>query len=44
VAELVESQNAKIVAIAFIIELVDLKGRQRLKEYPVYSLVKFGGE
>jgi adenine phosphoribosyltransferase len=44
VAELVESQNAKIVAIAFIIELVDLKGRQRLKEYPVYSLVKFRGE
>lgn len=44
VAELVESQRAKIVAIAFIIELVDLKGRGKLKDYPVFSLIKFKGE
>jgi adenine phosphoribosyltransferase len=30
-----------IVAIAFLIELTDLKGRDKLKGYPVYSLIKF---
>jgi adenine phosphoribosyltransferase len=44
VAKLVESQGAKIKAIAFIIELVDLKGREKLKKYPVISLVEFEGE
>ncbi|MFA5156083.1 MAG: adenine phosphoribosyltransferase [Candidatus Omnitrophota bacterium] len=44
VAKLVEAQGAKIEAIAFIIELVDLKGRAKLKQYPVISLVEFEGE
>jgi len=44
VAKLVESQGAKIEAVAFIIELVDLKGREKLKKYPVISLVEFEGE
>ncbi len=44
VAELVESQNAKIIGIAFCIELVDLKGREKLKSYPLFSLIKFKGE
>ena len=42
--ELVESLGAKIEAIAFVIELVDLKGRAKLSRYPVVSLVEFEGE
>ncbi len=41
---LIEQLKGKIAAIAFVIELVDLKGRQKLKDYSVYSLVKFHGE
>lgn len=44
VADLVENQGAKILAIAFVVELVDLKGKEKLKNYPVFSLVKFEGE
>jgi adenine phosphoribosyltransferase len=44
VTELVESQGAKIVGIAFVIELVDLSGRSKLSKYSVVSLVKFQGE
>lgn len=44
VADLVEAQGAKISGIAFVIELVDLKGREKLKQYPLVSLVKFEGE
>lgn len=38
---LVKKLNAEIVAIVFLIELTDLKGRDKLKGYPVYSLIKF---
>lgn len=41
VTELVKQLNAKIVGIAFLIELTFLKGRQRLKDFPLYSLVKY---
>jgi len=44
VAELVEAQGAKIAGVAFVIELVDLKGREKLLNYPIVSLVKFEGE
>jgi adenine phosphoribosyltransferase len=44
VCELVKGQGAKIIGIAFLVELVDLKGRDKLKVYPLYSLVKFSGE
>jgi len=44
VADLIEAQGAKVVGIASCIELVDLKGREKLKKYPVVSLVKFEGE
>lgn len=36
--------KCKVAGIAFVIELVDLKGREKLKEYPIYSLIKFKGE
>ena len=44
VADLIKAQGAEIIGIAFIIELVDLKGRDKLKEYPIVSLVEFEGE
>ena len=44
VTDLVKQKQGKIAAIAFLIELVDLKGRDKLKGYPVFSLIKFKGE
>ena len=44
VADLVEAQGAKITGAAFVIELVDLKGREKLRKYRIVSLVKFKGE
>jgi adenine phosphoribosyltransferase len=41
VIELVEKLKGKIIEIAFIIELTDLKGRVKLKDFPVYSMVKY---
>lgn len=38
---LVKKFGAKIVGVAFLIELTELKGREKFKEYPVYSLIKF---
>lgn len=42
--DLVEKFKAKILGIAFLIELVDLKGREKLKGYPITSLIEFEGE
>ena len=39
--ELVERLGGKVVGIAFIIELVDLKGRDKLKGYDILSLIKY---
>ena len=39
--ELIEKLGAQVVACAFIIELDDLNGRQRIKDYPVHSLIHF---
>jgi len=44
VIDLVNQLGGKISGIGFIIELVDLKGKDKFKEYPVFSLVKFEGE
>ena len=44
VVDLVEKSGGKIIGIAFLIELVDLKGKDKLKGYPLYSLIKFHGE
>ena len=41
VTDLVKKQKGKIAGIAFLIELTDLKGRDKLKEYPVFSLIKY---
>lgn len=41
---LVKQLGGKISGIGFVIELVDLKGKDKFKEHPIYSLVKFCGE
>lgn len=41
VTDLVKQLEGKIIGIAFLIELTDLKGRDKLKGYPVYSLIKY---
>ena len=41
---LVETLGGKIVECAFVIELPDLKGREKIKDYKVFALVEFEGE
>jgi adenine phosphoribosyltransferase len=41
---LVEKLKGRIEEIAFIIELPDLKGREKLKGYKVFSMIEFEGE
>ncbi|MDD5347833.1 MAG: adenine phosphoribosyltransferase [Candidatus Omnitrophica bacterium] len=43
VIDLMNQRKAKIIGIAFVIELFDLHGREKLQGYPVYSLIKFSG-
>ena len=40
-ADLVEKLGATIVACEFLIELVDLKGRDQLAKYQVFSVIKY---
>lgn len=44
VTDLVNQLGGKILGIGFVIELVDLHGKDKLKDYPLYSLIKFQGE
>lgn len=41
VTELIKELGGKITGIAFLIELTDLKGKDKLKGYPVHSLIKY---
>lgn len=43
-AQLIEKRNAKVSEIAFVIELPDLKGRDKLRNYNVFSMILFEGE
>ncbi len=40
-AELVKGLKGEVVELAFLIELTFLKGREKLKGYPVFSLIKY---
>jgi adenine phosphoribosyltransferase len=40
VIELVKKLGGEVIGIAFVIELVPLKGREKLKGYPILSLIK----
>ena len=44
VINLIKQLGGKVAGIGFVIELVDLNGKDKFKEYPIYSLVKFQGE
>ena len=44
VVELVERLQGKVAGISFLIELVDLKGRQLLDGYDVRSVIRFEGD
>ena len=43
-AHLCERLGAKVVGMAFVIDLKDLNGRKLLKDYDVYSLLEYEGE
>src|SRR5438309_7930366 len=39
--DLVERLKGEVVAVAFLVELTELRGRDRLRDYEVISLIKF---
>lgn len=41
VAQLIESLNGEVIALEFVIELEDLKGRDKLSQYYINTLVKY---
>ncbi len=41
--DLIEKLGGQVIGIAFLIELVDLKGREALKGYDLYSMIQFAG-
>jgi len=41
VSRLVKEQGAIIKGVAFVVELRFLKGKNKLKDYPVYSVIKY---
>jgi adenine phosphoribosyltransferase len=41
IIDLVKQLGGKIIGICFLIELTELNGREKLKGYPVYSLIKY---
>jgi adenine phosphoribosyltransferase len=43
-AKLVEKLGGEVLECAFIIELPDLKGREMIKNYKIFTLVEFEGE
>jgi len=43
-ADLVQRAGGKIIGLAFLIELSFLKGRQKLNEYDVYSVLHYDSE
>lgn len=41
IAELVEKSGGKVYEAAFMIELEGLKGKEKLKEYNIFSIIKY---
>ena len=44
ITKLVEKAGGVVAGISVLIELVDLKGRERLTDYPIFSSISFEGE
>ena len=42
--QLIKNLGGNIIELAFLIELTDLKGREKLRGHPVFSLIEFQGE
>lgn len=42
--QLLESLGAVVIGAAFLIELIDLKGRERLPDIPIFAPIVFEGE
>jgi adenine phosphoribosyltransferase len=42
--KLVETLGGDIIELAFVIELPDLKGREKIKGYKIFTLTEFEGE
>lgn len=42
--DLVERLGGKVMECAFIVDLPDLKGKEKLKEYDIFTMVEFEGE
>jgi adenine phosphoribosyltransferase len=40
-AKLIEEMGGEVAALAFVIELTDLKGREKLEKYDVMSLIEY---
>ena len=43
-AKLVEDLGGKVAGMLFVMELAGLKGREKLKDYPVESLIVYPGK
>ena len=43
-AKLIEKFNAKVAGIAYVIDLPELKGKEKLKNYHTFHLIDFEGE
>ncbi len=43
-AQLIEKLGGQVVSLAFLIELVDLHGRDKLRDYDIYTMIPFEGE
>jgi adenine phosphoribosyltransferase len=41
---LVEKLGGVVVECAFLVELPDLKGRNQIKDLPIYSVISFDGD
>ncbi len=41
VVDLIKAQKAKIVGVAFVVELQFLKGKERLIDLPIYSIIQY---
>lgn len=41
VIDLLKLQKAKIVGVAFLVELQFLKGKEKLKDLPIYSVIQY---
>ena len=41
VAELIHEMKGNIIGAAFLIELTDLKGKEKIKDIPVFSLIQY---